>query len=68
MEKNPYDLSDRELEVMRYLAGGFGNKQIAAVMDISESTVEYHLGNIYKKLNVGSRTEAVAMALREGWY
>ena len=49
----------REMEVIGLLLQGKSNKQIAFVLDISKSTVEYHLKNIYRKLTVNSRTEAI---------
>lgn len=51
--------SERENEVIRLLLQGKSNKQIALALGISQSTVEYHLKNVYKKLQVTSRTEAV---------
>ena len=51
--------SQREKEVTEVLLQGKSNKQIALALGISASTVEYHLKNIYKKLQVNSRTEAV---------
>ena len=53
-------LSDRELEVLDLLANGLSNKQIAKTLVISVETVKKHLKNIYGKLGVHSRTEAVA--------
>lgn len=52
-------LSQRETEVALLLLQGKSNKQMAQVLGISEHTVEFHLGNIYRKLKVGSRTEAI---------
>lgn len=57
----------RELEVLRLAAKGMGNKEIARQLIISERTVHSHLINIFRKLDVGSRTEAVLHALKEGW-
>jgi len=60
-------LTDRELEVLRLAAKGLGNKQIGAALSISDRTVQGHLANIYSKLHVTTRTEAVMFALREKW-
>ncbi len=61
------ELHRRELEVLKLAAKGLSNKEIAAELVISERTVQTHLVNIFKKLEVGSRTEAVLHALKEGW-
>jgi len=60
-------LTERELEVLRLAARGLTNKAIAASLNLSDRTVQGHLANIYGKLNVGSRTEAVTEGLRQGW-
>ncbi|MEW6142906.1 MAG: response regulator transcription factor [Chloroflexota bacterium] len=60
-------LHARELEVLKLVAKGMGNKEIAKNLVISERTVHTHLINIFRKLDVGSRTEAVLYALKEGW-
>lgn len=60
-------LSERELEVLRLAAKGMGNKQIGAALSISDRTVQGHLANIYSKLHVTTRTEAVLFAVREKW-
>jgi len=60
------DLSPRELEVLRFLAEGKPNKQIAALMSISEVTVKSHVNAIFKKLNVLSRTAIIIEANRRG--
>lgn len=52
-------LTDREREILNWLAKGFSNKEIAARLDISPFTVKTHLANIFEKLHVRSRTEAV---------
>ena len=59
-------LTDREAEVLQLLADGKSNKEIGAKLFISEFTVKGHLRNIFTKLNVLSRTEAIAMATRRG--
>ncbi|GHG05696.1 DNA-binding response regulator [Deinococcus piscis] len=61
------DLSPRELEVLRAAAQGGSNKEIARTLSISPRTVQVHLGNVFSKLNVGSRTEAVLAGIRRGW-
>ena len=59
--------SERELDVMKLLMQGHSNKEIARRLVISERTVQTHLSNIFAKMEVGSRTEAVLVALRDGW-
>lgn len=59
-------LTDREAEVLQLLAHGKTNKEIGAKLFISEFTVKGHLHNVFTKLNVLSRTEAVAAATRRG--
>ncbi len=66
-KKDNLDLFPRELEVLKLTAKGLRNKEIARELDISERTVQAHLSNIFSKLNVDSRTEAVLKALKEGW-
>lgn len=61
-----HGLSARELEVLRYLAEGKDNCQIGDALGISERTVRYHLRNIYDKLGVQRRGEAIAWAARQG--
>jgi DNA-binding CsgD family transcriptional regulator len=59
-------LTNREREVLALLADGLGNKQIAARLGISTSTVKTHLEVLFEKLEVSTRTEAVATAVRLG--
>jgi NarL family two-component system response regulator LiaR len=60
-------LSERELEVLKLAAKGMSNKEIASQLALSVRTVQSHLGHIFDKLGVSSRTEAVLRALKEGW-
>ncbi len=60
-------LTEREMEVLRLAAEGMSNNEIAQELVLSIRTVQGHLSNIFSKLQVGSRTEAVLYALREGW-
>jgi DNA-binding NarL/FixJ family response regulator len=60
-------LTEREIEVLRLVAQGLTNKAIGQALGISDRTVQGHLANIYGKLHVGSRTEAVTEALKQGW-
>jgi DNA-binding NarL/FixJ family response regulator len=59
-------LSDREIEVLRLMAGGQSNKDIADHLSITQSTVKTHITSIFQKLNVTTRTEAVTNALKKG--
>jgi len=60
-------LTDRELDVLRLAAGGLSNRQIADRLMVSPRTVQSHMANIFGKLQVGSRTEAVMVGLRKRW-
>jgi DNA-binding NarL/FixJ family response regulator len=59
-------LSPREIQVLKMLAAGLGNKEIAARLEISGHTVKFHIHSIFTKLQVSSRTEAVTSGLRLG--
>ena len=61
------DLGSREVEVLTLTAKGMSNKEIADQLTVSERTVQTHLVNIFKKLAVSSRTQAVLYALKKGW-
>ncbi|MFJ5957039.1 LuxR C-terminal-related transcriptional regulator [Paenarthrobacter sp. NPDC092416] len=61
-----WNLAARELEVLQHLASGHRNRTIASSMGISENTVKFHVRNVFKKLDVGSRTEAIALAHSHG--
>ena len=60
-------LTEREMEVLKLAAKGMTNQEIAHELVISVRTVQVHLSNVFSKMGVGSRTEAVLHALREGW-
>lgn len=60
-------LTERELEVLVMVARGITNRDIATALHLSEATVKRHLANIYPKIAVSSRGEAVRKALQEGW-
>jgi DNA-binding CsgD family transcriptional regulator len=61
-----WDLAARELEVLQHLVAGHRNRTIALTMGISENTVKFHVRNLFRKLDVGSRTEAIALAHSHG--
>lgn len=61
-------LTPRELDVLQRIAQGLPNKTIAADLGISEHTVKFHVGSIFEKLGVASRSEAVAVAARRGLF
>lgn len=60
-------LTDRELDVLRLAAKGLTNQAIGGRLDISDRTVQGHLANVYAKLAVSTRTEAVLRAVKLGW-
>ena len=60
-------LTEREMEVLRMVTKGLSNKDIADGLCLSVRTIQGHLANIFNKLRVSSRTEAVVHALKEGW-
>jgi DNA-binding NarL/FixJ family response regulator len=62
-----HPFSPREHEVLTLAADGLTNKEIAYRLGISERTVQFHINSIFNKTTTNSRTEAVALALRNGW-
>ncbi len=67
VDPNPFtELSDREMEVLRLIANGLSNAQIAEQLVISEKTVKGHVSNILGKLHLADRTKAAVYAWREG--
>ena len=61
-------LTEQETTVLKMAAKGMSNKDIAEELHLSVRTIESHLGSIFNKLAVGSRTEAVIEAMRKGWF
>ena len=60
------DLTAREIEVLRMLAEGLGNREMASRLSISDHTVKFHISSILDKLGAATRTEAVTMGIRMG--
>ena len=61
------ELSEREAEVVRLIARGFSNKEIAAQLDLSSKTVETYKARSLEKLGLSSRSDLVSYAVRRGW-
>ena len=66
LEPSDQILTPREIEVLRMIAAGLGNKEIASKLTISEHTVKFHISSIFAKLGASSRTEAVTLGIRRG--
>jgi DNA-binding CsgD family transcriptional regulator len=66
IESSPEKLTVRELEVLRMLADGLANKEIANALGVSDHTAKFHVSQILAKLNAASRTEAVTVGIRSG--
>jgi two-component system, NarL family, response regulator LiaR len=62
-----YGLTRREAEILRYLIDGMSNSEIATALTISQATVKFHISNILRKLGVGTRSAAVALATKQGF-
>jgi two-component system response regulator DegU len=67
MEAIAAPLTQREAQILNYIAQGNSNKQIAYILDISEQTIKNHVSSILRKLNANDRAHAVALAMRNGW-
>ena len=65
-ETNLQILTPREIEVLQMLTNGMSNKLVAQNLHISEHTVKFHVSSIFQKLDVSTRTEAVAVGVRLG--
>ena len=66
-QKLAEQLSDREMEILKLAAKGMSNRDIADRLFLSVRTVKAHLSNIFGKIDVASRTEAIVKGVREGW-
>lgn len=66
-ESTPNILTKREVEIMEIACKGFTNKEIASALSISDKTVEFHLKNVYGKLEVSGRSEAIAFVISNGY-
>jgi two-component system response regulator NreC len=60
-------LTDREAEVLRYIALGYSNKEIAEMMQVSAKTIEAHKANAMRKMDMHSRIDIVRFAILQGW-
>ena len=60
------ELTRREYDVLKLLAEGYFNKEIASTLNISERTVKNHVSNIFKKIGVSDRTQAAVFAIKNG--
>ena len=67
METLATPLTNRELEILSYVAQGYMNKQVAYKLSISEQTIKNHITSILRKLDANDRTQAVVMAMHYGW-
>lgn len=63
----PAPITDRETEVLRFMALGHSNKEIAAALDLSVKTIEVHKANAMRKLGLSGRADVVRYALLQGW-
>jgi len=66
-DERPKRISEREIEVLRLIAIGFSNKEIADQLDLSVKTVEVHKANATRKLDLRGRVDIVRYAIRQGW-
>jgi len=65
--KAPRMLSATQVEILRLIADGFSNREIAKRVHLSENTIKSHVQELFRKLGVGNRVEAAVRASREGW-
>ncbi|MBD0355213.1 MAG: response regulator transcription factor [Rubrobacteraceae bacterium] len=67
VSKRAVNLSEREVDILSGAARGLTNRELASRLHIAEATVKRHLANVYEKMEVHSRTEAILKAIQEGW-
>ena len=67
METIVAPLTQRETQILNYVADGNTNKQIAQILGISEQTIKTHVSAILRKLNANDRAHAAVLAVRHGW-
>ncbi|MCC6817741.1 MAG: response regulator transcription factor [Bacteroidia bacterium] len=68
IDKEEFQLSSREMDILKLMVEGCDYKQVADRLSISPHTVRKHIANIYEKLHVCSKVEAVKIALKKGWF
>ena len=61
------ELTAREADILRLIAGGFSNKEISAKLELSEKTIKNYVSRIFSKLNVTARTQAAVYAIKAGF-
>ncbi len=66
--KQLYDLSEREQEILKHIVDGLEYKEIAKEISTSPNTVRNHIANIYRKLHVSSKAQAINLALKKRWF
>ena len=66
VKKKISELTRREIDVLKMIASGSFNKEIASTLNISERTVKNHVSNIFKKIEVSDRTQAAVFAIKNG--
>jgi DNA-binding NarL/FixJ family response regulator len=66
-EPQPPKLTPRETEVVRLVAGGLTNEEVGHALGVTSKTVEAHLGRIFERTGIQSRTELATRAIREAW-
>lgn len=67
-KKSESVLTDREMDILKGLVEGKDYKQLACEINLSPNTVRTHISNIYKKLHVNNKTQAVKIAMKKGWF